>query len=182
MSFCQSMPLNIGLPMFRVNRQSDIGSGQNPHMKTAIRDKTTIAERVKTARAHARLTQVQLARKTGIKQPTISDLERGEQLKSAYITQIAHACGVSPLWLATGRGEMAAPETDEEMPLSDDELRLVGMLRGLPQEFQHHIINSATQIFEMFAELPEAAKSAFIEPGRSDEKVEEFAAKKGKHK
>lgn len=166
--------------MFLVNRPSDIGSYENADMKTAIREATTLAERVKLARAHARLTQVQLARKTGIKQPTISDLERGEQTKSAYTTQIAHACGVSPLWLATGRGDMDATEADEEMPLSDDEVRLLGMFRSLPQDFQQHVMANAVQIFEIFSDLPEAAKNAFKEPGRSDEKVEGFADKNGK--
>ena len=180
MIFCQSMTDNIGLPMFLVNRPSDIGSYENADMKTAIREATTLAERMKLARAHARLTQVQLARKTGIKQPTISDLERGEQTKSAYTTQIAHACGVSPLWLATGRGDMGATEVEEEMLLSDDEVRLLGMFRGLPQDFQHHIMTNAVQIFEMFSDLPEAAKNAFKEPGRSDDKVEGFADKNGK--
>lgn len=180
MSFCQSMTDNIGMPMYRVNRQSDIGSYENADMKTAIREATTLAERVKLARAHARLTQVQLARKTGIKQPTISDLERGEQTGSAYTTQIAHACGVSPLWLATGRGDMNASEAEEEMPLSDDEVRLLGMFRGLPEDFQQHIMSNAVQIFEIFSELPDAAKSAFKHPGRSDAKVERFAKKDGK--
>lgn len=180
MIFCQSMTDNIGVPMLLVNRLSYIGSYENADMKTLTKATTTLAERMKLARAHAQLTQVQLARKTGIKQPTISDLESGKQKKSAYTTQIAHACGVSPFWLATGRGDMGATEDEEEMPLSDDEVRLLGMFRGLPQDFQHHIITNAVQIFEMFSELPEAAKNAFKEPGRSDEKVEGFADKNGK--
>lgn len=179
MSFCQSMADNIGLPMFFVNRPSDIGSYENADMKTVIKEATTLSERMKLARAHARLTQAQLAKKTGISQPTISDLERGEQTKSAYTTQIAHACRVSPLWLATGRGDMDATE-EEEMPLSDDEVRLLGMFRGLPQDFKQHVMANAVQIFEMFSDLPEAAKNAFMEPGRSDDKVEGFADKNGK--
>ena len=179
MSFCQSMTHNIGVPMFLVNRPSDIGSYENADMKTIVKDKTTLSGRMRLAREHARLTQAQLAKKTGISQPTISDLERGEQKKSAYTTQIAHACRVSPLWLATGRGDMDATE-EEEMSLSDDEVRLLGMFRGLPQDFQQHVMANAVQIFEMFSDLPEAAKSAFMEPGRSDDKVEGFADKNGK--
>lgn len=180
MIFCQSMTDNIGLPMFLVNRPSDIGSYENADMKTAIRETTTLAERMKLARAHARLTQVQLARKTGIKQPTISDLERGEQTKSAYTTQIAHACGVSPLWLATGRGDMGATEADEEMALSDDETRLLAILRSLPTTMQEQILANAVQVLTTYDQLPDAVKNAFADPGRSDDKVIRFADKNGK--
>lgn len=101
-------------------------------------------------------------------------------MKSAYVAQIAHACGVSPLWLATGRGDMAAVQKEDEMQLSDEEFRLVGLFRALPADFRHHIMTNAVQIFNLFTELPDQAKSAFMEPGRSDEKVSAFADKKRK--
>lgn len=165
--------------MFLVNRPSDIGSYENADMKTVIREATTLSERMKLARAHARLTQAQLAKKTGISQPTISDLERGEQTKSAYTTQIAHACRVSPLWLATGRGDMDATE-EEEMPLSDDETRLLAILRSLPPTMQEQILANAVQVLTTYDRLPDAVKNAFADPGRSDDKVIRFADKNGK--
>lgn len=68
-----------------------------------------LKDRLKEARKHARLTQAQLAEAVGISQPSITDLERGKSQKTGYIAQIAKACSVDPLWLATGRGQMVLP-------------------------------------------------------------------------
>lgn len=63
-------------------------------------------DRIKAARKHAKLTQVELARLVGIDQTSISDLERGKSQSSSYNARIAAACGVSSLWLENGAGEM----------------------------------------------------------------------------
>jgi phage repressor protein C with HTH and peptisase S24 domain len=63
-------------------------------------------DRIKTARKHAKLTQVELAKLVGIDQTSISDLERGKSQSSSYNARIAAACGVSSLWLEDGLGEM----------------------------------------------------------------------------
>lgn len=67
---------------------------------------TTLALRIKKARASAGLTQKALADKAGVEQPVISQLETGKNLKSAFLPTIADACGVSAIWLATGDGKM----------------------------------------------------------------------------
>lgn len=67
---------------------------------------TTLAQRMKIARSHAKLTQKQLAEKAGVEQPAISQLETGKSLKSAHIATIAKACGVSAIWLDKGIGGM----------------------------------------------------------------------------
>ncbi|MDD1150373.1 helix-turn-helix transcriptional regulator [Pseudomonas sp. TNT2022 ID357] len=67
---------------------------------------TTISQRLKLARKHARLTQKALAEKVGVEQPVISQLETGRSQKSAFIYDIAVACGVSPAWLSHGSGDM----------------------------------------------------------------------------
>lgn len=68
----------------------------------------TIGERVKRARQHAGINQRELAKAIGISQPSLSELERGESRSSAYLVQIASACGIDATWLATGKGEMTA--------------------------------------------------------------------------
>lgn len=75
-------------------------------------------DRVKAARQHAKLTQGELADRVGIKQASISDLERGKSAASTHITKIARVCGVSPLWLSEGIGEMlnAVDGTEESRP------------------------------------------------------------------
>lgn len=63
-------------------------------------------DRLKTARKNAGLTQTALAAATGIDQTSISDLERGKSQSTSYVAKIATICGVSPIWLADGIGEM----------------------------------------------------------------------------
>lgn len=63
-------------------------------------------ERLKQARKHARLTQTELGTAVGIDQTSISDLERGKSQSTSFIAEIAKACGVDALWLATGQGAM----------------------------------------------------------------------------
>jgi SOS-response transcriptional repressor LexA len=67
---------------------------------------TTLAERMKLARAHAKITQKKLAEIAGVEQPAISQMESGKTLKSAHLVPIAKACGVSVEWLASGTGGM----------------------------------------------------------------------------
>lgn len=66
----------------------------------------TLALRIKAARKYAALTQKQLADAAQVEQPLISQLETGKTLKTAFLAQIAKACRVSALWLATGEGVM----------------------------------------------------------------------------
>lgn len=89
---------NIGTPIPDVNRDTDMDSLDNPDMRK------TFGERLREARKEAGLTQKELAAKTGIAQPTISEAERGDYGKSAYVAGLANACGVNALWLAEGRG------------------------------------------------------------------------------
>lgn len=66
---------------------------------------TEYGTRLRQARKHAGLNQLQLAKKTGIAQSTISSAERlgsGSTDNSVY----AMACGVNAHWLETGEGDM----------------------------------------------------------------------------
>lgn len=64
----------------------------------------TFGERVKARRKELRLTQQELARKSGLSQTTISDIERGRNDGSRDIVPLAKALGKSPEWVLTGRG------------------------------------------------------------------------------
>lgn len=75
---------------------------------------TSLSQRMKTAREHAGITQKQLAEAVNVEQPLISQLETGKTLKSAHIAQMAKACGVSAIWLASGKGEMLPGDTGSE--------------------------------------------------------------------
>ncbi|WP_341522183.1 helix-turn-helix transcriptional regulator [Pseudomonas sp. G.S.17] len=69
-----------------------------------------LSERIKLARKNAGLTQSGLAETVGIAQTAISQLESGKTLRSSYLIQIARACRVNSIWLASGEGEMLSPE------------------------------------------------------------------------
>ncbi|WP_454846873.1 LexA family protein [Pseudomonas farris] len=74
---------------------------------------STLAERIKSARNHAKLTQKALALKAGVEQPVISQLETGKNLQSAHLPKIAHACGVSAIWLSENIGPMTIATASE---------------------------------------------------------------------
>lgn len=85
----------------------------------------TIGERLKEARKKAQLSQVELAEKAGIKQATVSELERGASRSSGYIVQLANACGVSPEWLASGE------ESPDKQALFDSNVAPAPKLGGM---------------------------------------------------
>ena len=94
----------MGTPVTEVNRFSGCSSGNNIGM--------SISTRIKQARKAAKMTQEELAKKTGLKQSTISDLEVGRSHGTTSIASLAAALGVSPLWLEAGKGPMSAADGD----------------------------------------------------------------------
>ena len=76
-------------------------------------------DRLKAARKYAKLNQLELAKRSGLTQTSISDLERGKSKGTTFVTQIARVCGVDTLWLAEGRGQMVPGTTSaEDAPLN----------------------------------------------------------------
>lgn len=71
----------------------------------------TLGQRLREARKDAKLSQAELAKRVGIKQPTLSDLENDVTKGSTAIATIAAALGVSALWLAEGRGPRRGNES-----------------------------------------------------------------------
>lgn len=84
-------------------------------------------DRIKRARKHAGLVQQQLASLTGITQASISELETGKSQASSYSASIAKACGVDPLWLETGRGEMIAENDGSLITPSESDYAMIPM-------------------------------------------------------
>lgn len=82
----------------------------------------SLAIRLITARLEAGLTQDELARAAGVKnQSTIGMLESGARKKTSYITALAEALKVSPIWLAEGRGPKR-PADSSALPVEVAEL------------------------------------------------------------
>lgn len=118
--------------------------------------------RMKAARKHAGLTQKQLADAVKVEQPLISQLETGKTLKSAHIAQIAAACGVDPVWLASGQGEMVPGGGDA---LFESGSRITSPWRAIPivgtaqmgtEGYWH-----ALEVADGYIELPSMDRDAY---------------------
>ena len=69
----------------------------------------TLAERLTSLMTDKGLSQAELARMTGLKQPSIFKIVSGQTLNPKNILEIATALGVNAHWLKTGEGE---PDSD----------------------------------------------------------------------
>jgi phage repressor protein C with HTH and peptisase S24 domain len=66
-----------------------------------------LAKRLKAARLAKDFTQVELAKRSGVKQSDISKLERGDTLKTTAVLALARALDCDANWLDTGDGAPA---------------------------------------------------------------------------
>ncbi|MBR8343050.1 helix-turn-helix transcriptional regulator [Burkholderia ambifaria] len=91
------------------------------------------------------MTQVELAQKVGIAQPTLSNLEKGNYVGTSSMIDIAMALGVRPEWLATGKGdrkvqnERLGENTAKEVPtvhLPETIASVITQLRTLHTEIE----------------------------------------------
>lgn len=65
-----------------------------------------LGERLKQARAYAKISQEELALRLNASQSLISKIERGEQDETTLVVKMAKICNVSIEWLDDGTGEM----------------------------------------------------------------------------
>jgi len=74
-----------------------------PRLNAAVsKPVDTFGQRLKLARLQRGLTQPQLAKAAGLKQPNISKLERESTMATTGMARLAAALGVSPRWLEFG--------------------------------------------------------------------------------
>ena len=79
----------------------------------------TLAVRMKYARERANLSQSELSRRTGVKQPTIAQIEKGDVKGTMNSAKLAAALNVRALWLEQGIGPMAISEDEPVRNESD---------------------------------------------------------------
>ncbi|WP_296255598.1 MULTISPECIES: XRE family transcriptional regulator [unclassified Pseudomonas] len=75
-----------------------------------------LKDRLKQARKHGNLTQSELAERAGIKQASVSEIERGLTRTSGYLVKLATILQVSPVWLSEGTGSMLAGDKSNVEP------------------------------------------------------------------
>ncbi len=109
-----------------------------------------IGQRIKRERELLGLTQVELARQSGVAQSTIGGLESQRNPGSAHTAQIAKALGVNPLWLATGIGEKR-----------NDEMEIVQIWHDLDKERQGRLIATARDLRTAQFGVRPSAKNPF---------------------
>lgn len=91
-----------------------------------------MGQRLKFAREQAKLTQTQLATKSGVAQSDISKLERGDMAKSTGLPALARALLCDVDWLETGEGDPDFGRVRRGWPLGDEVTPAVWA--ELPQE------------------------------------------------
>ena len=114
---------------------------------------TTLSERLTALMAEKGLSQAELARMIGVKQPSIFKILSGQTLNPKNILEIATALGVNPHWLKTGEG---APDADVFVFTSekdDDHTLRVDLLDAELAAHSSGIIN---------AEYPDVISSIFF--------------------
>ena len=110
------------------------------------------SERLRAAREHSGLTQDQLAEKSGVKQGTISKIERGDSDSSTFTVELAVACGVRPEWLAMEQGEMI-----DGLYVHDEKLKRALVLL---QELPDYAVDQAVKDIDSIAQLVKKASGS----------------------
>lgn len=116
---------------------------------------STLKDRIKQAREFAGLKQKELAERVGVSQPVISQLERGESLKSVHLIKIAEVCGVSAAWLSSGKGRGPHEAVLEAEEAIGKKTRTAADLvrtmlatsagKALPQEARDRLMDAASE-------------------------------------
>lgn len=104
----------------------------------------TIGKRIKLLRTSRRLTQTQLAELLGVKQNTISDLERGESetMTASTLEAICRVLMTTPGFVLYGT---ANGTTHESMM---QEAEIMAIFRELPEQAQAALVNNARLLRE----------------------------------
>lgn len=77
---------------------------------------TTLGENLKKIRKAKKMTQIQLAKKSGVKQSVISDLETGNAKSTGFILELANALGITAEELK--KGVLGEAEQSNVTPVS----------------------------------------------------------------
>lgn len=111
-------------------------------------------QRLEAARIYAGISQATLAELAQTSQANISKIETGNARGSEFTAQFADACGVSALWLATGKGDMVL-----QYPIKKEKInKALVMMEEMPEYALDEAIKSLTSIKKL-AEMANKTKA-----------------------
>lgn len=90
-----------------------------------------LGERLRHARERKGWSQNKLADESGVKQGTISKIEREGQYKSVYAFKLAQALGIDNAWLIVGDDAEQIANTELQIEFSKEEKEIILMYRKL---------------------------------------------------
>lgn len=87
---------------------------------------STLADRVKLARDKKGMTQQEVAKKSGMSQPSYYKIENGKTNRTTFINSLASVLGVNAHWLETGLGDMEPVDgVDNVRDLNESEAKRI---------------------------------------------------------
>lgn len=110
----------------------------------------TLAERIKLAREHAKLSQEELADMIGCSVDLIRKLEQGNRNNTTFIVKISTACKVRPEWLDDGSGEMT-----DGLYVENERIKKAVLLM---QELPDYALDEAIKGLDSVSKLSKMAK------------------------
>lgn len=170
MAFCRD-----SMPTF--NHDRDISATTNVFARSGqITSVITIAERLKSAREAAELSQDELAKKAGVSQGTIANVEGGVRKNPRELLAIARAVGVNPEWLKSGKGPKLA-EPNNSNHSAQEQSPGYAISRNTKHDLAYHI----AQIGALLVGVDEVRRAAIAEMLSAVAKKPEQAEEIGTH-
>lgn len=131
------------------NCKQDIAQAIDTFVITSAMD--SLGKRIKTRREELELDQVELARRAGVSQPTLANLESGKNQRTKFLPELARALGVSAEWLDTGEGPKDATRPikvynglqEDEEPRVDDVIELIALFQQCSPRGRDNILDLA---------------------------------------
>jgi len=113
---------------------------------------------------HAKLTQINAAKKAKMAQGTLAELEQEGQ-GSSYTAQLAEIYGVNPNWLATGKGKMLATNEHDPKLVNDSSQKLIDD-REINQQ-ENSDLNDVVELVRRYQQATRAARVRLMKFARS---------------
>jgi len=145
-------------------------------------DTNTIGWRLDKAMQDARIkSQSELARQSGVPQPTINRILNGESKRgpeTATLVALAKATGVEFSWLLEGRGPQRPgdPAPDRTRDAEDSQLRIVER----PAPTLQWVTDQEAELLSEFRATKEADKKIILDAARGAPKVKALSAARDK--